>query len=176
MAVLELLFSTTDCQVWEMASVPGEQLRRFRSPQEVGAAFKLGVGPASAHLQLYSPSMGGRFRVRRLEFDRRRVKGPAWRQEGHGWGSIQLSFGGLHAGRITPSHTNHNSQRRASTWEASYAAELGRVADWNWTEVVRVSRAINRHIAKLATGEHGSRPILPSAWAAVAAGEGVCVI
>jgi hypothetical protein len=165
--LLEYVFTETDCAVYELSSRPGEQLRQFRAAGEVLAAFELGVGRAAVHLQLYSPSMGGSYRIRRIDFDPSRVKGPAWRLEGHGWGAIQLYLGGLHAGRILPSHTNHNSEKRARKWEPLLGRELGSVDAWNWPEVVRISRALNRRISSRALGKHGSRPILRAAWAAL---------
>ena len=116
-AVLTYIYGETDCQVYEMASRPGEDLRRFDTMADLLAAFDLGHGRASVLLQLYSPSMKGSFRIKRIDFDPARIKGPAWRFDACGWGTIQLYFGGIHENKIRPSHTNHNSEQRAVTWE-----------------------------------------------------------
>lgn len=172
--LLAFVFGDTGCRVYEMASEPGQPLRQFQSVEQVLAAFELGVARAGVHLQLYSPAMGGTFHIKRIDFDPRRVKGPLYRYDGHGWGAIQLYFGGLRDGRIAASHTSHNSEKRARAWEATAAADLGPVDAWHWREVVRISRAINRHISKHALGKHGSRPILPAAWSALQVGGVTC--
>jgi hypothetical protein len=169
-AVLHYIYGETDCQVYEMASRPGEELRRFNAVADLLAAFDLGHGRASVLLQLYSPSMKGSFRIKRIDFDPARVKGPTWRYDACGWGTIQLYFGGIHENNIRPSHTNHNSELRAAMWEPTSKEDLGAVATWDWEAVGRISRAINRRIAKLGVTKHGSRPVLPAAWAAANSG------
>ena len=169
-AVLNYVYGETDCHVYEMASRPGEDLRQFNAVADLLAAFDLGHGRTSVLLQLYSRSMKGSFRIKRIDFDPARVKGPAWRYDACGWGAIQLYFGGIHENQIHPSHTNHNSEQRAITWEPTSKGDLGAVASWDWEAVGRISSALNRRIARLGVSKHGSRPVLPAAWAAANSG------
>ncbi len=172
MAVLEFVFGQTECAVYEHYSEPGEELRRFHSSTQVAEAFDLGVGRgASVLLQLYDPSMKGIFRIRRIELNPDRFAPDPWRFEAHGWGAIQLQLGGLSEGKIYASHTNHNSEKRAASREATYFDDLGRADAWDWTAVTRISRKVNRFIQRLAPSKAGSRPLLPAAALLVEQGE-----
>jgi hypothetical protein len=167
LAVLDFVFAETGCRAYELASLPGQHVRSFASTSDVASAFQLGV--QDAFFQLHSRAMGGAARVRRLVVRPERTGAPGWRESSEGWGLIQLYFGALRDGRITPSHTNHNSEKRALTWAAK-VRDLGEPSEWNWDEVGRVSRSINRRIAQLARGKHGSRAVLPQAFDAVQTG------
>jgi hypothetical protein len=111
--------------------------------------------------------MRGRIVKHRINFKSGSVAASRFRYDAEGWGLVQLYFGIMRDGRLSPSHTNHNSQKRARNWESLYK-RLGPVDAWNWSEVSRVSGRLNRFIKSLATGRQGSRPILPVAQEGVA--------
>ncbi len=170
LSVIEFVLEKTDCAVYEHYSAPGQELQRFDSLAALRRV--LVAADSSANFQLYSSSMKGLFRIRKIELDPGRFPVDPWRFESHGWGAIQLQFGGLREGRILHSHTNHNSEKRALAWEATHRDDLGAVAAWDWPEVVRISRALNRFIRRCGVSKTGSRPVLPAAHEAVASGIG----
>ena len=97
------------------------------------------------------------------------MKGATFRYDSRGWGLIQLYFGQLRNGRLSPCHTNHNSESRAKTWESTYR-NLGSATKWDWKEVTRISGRLNRFIRGAAAAKEKSRPILRAAHEAQACG------
>jgi hypothetical protein len=163
--VLKFIFNETDCQVYELYSIPGEDLRQFKSVDETLAAYDLNTPRPGALLQLYSPSMGGYLSIRQFELDSRKFGPGALRSNTEGWGCIQLYLDGLDNDGIHPSHTNHNSENRALAWQSTFVDRLGPASAWNWRVVTAISSRINRHIRnKLAVSKDGSRPLLPQAF------------
>lgn len=122
-------------------------------------------------MQLYTPAMGGTVRARRIALTPNAIPGASYRFVSQGWGLIQVYFGELRDKTLKNSHTNHNSETRATTWAPTYADEQDRVDDWNWSEVERISGRFNRQIRKLAVSKHGSRPVLRQAHELVQRGE-----
>src|SRR5579864_2151775 len=157
------------CQVFESFSTPDSPLQQFTSTLEVRHALdKRGV--AHLGLMLYAPSMNGQFSIERFELRPGAIPGKSWREQISGWGMIQIELFNVQAGKLRPSFTNHNSENRARRW-ANTAPYLPSVDAWDFREVARISRRINRYISGLAVRKDGSRPILPSANAMVARGD-----
>jgi hypothetical protein len=159
--VLEFIFSSTRFDVYELHSNPGHEVRRFSGPQDVMAAYNE-AEEHDLHLALYSTSMEGKPKLRHIALNERRFGEPSFRYTTEGWGLIQLYLRKIRGGSLGPSHTNHNSHKRALAWEHAYS-ELGPVESWNWPEVTRLSRQLNRFIAKAAVSKLGSRPIMKGA-------------
>jgi hypothetical protein len=170
LAVLDFVLTQTESQVYESYSNPGTELRRFNSVGELALAFRPGVGGPSLLLSLYDPQMGGTVSIRRIELTPEEFSATPWRFTAEGWGLIQLSLRGLHEGQIFPSHTNHNTEKRALAWQSTHP-ELGEPASWNWRVVTSLSRRINRFVHRLAPHNSGSRPVLPAAAACVRSGQ-----
>jgi len=166
--ILEFVFAQPGWTLVELASVPDQPLRRFYSADAFMDAHD--VARDGALLQLYSPDMGGSIIERRIDFTPGAVGDAKGRTDSTGWGLIQLYLSGERDGRIGLSHTNHNSEARARQWEPISGDELGPVNAWDWTEVARISRRLNRHIRGLAVDKSGSRVILSNAAAGVARG------
>jgi hypothetical protein len=165
-AIMELVLR--ECRVFESYSVPDAPLREFASALDVSGAFTQG-GPGGLGLMLYSPSMKGEFIVERFELRPRAIPGKSWRERIGGWGLIQMQLGGVRQGALRPSSTNHNSETRARAWSGTIR-ELPPVEAWDFQEVTRISRRINRHITGLGVRKDGARPILPGAHALTTAG------
>jgi len=168
-AALVMSFVLRDWRVFETYSLPDEPLRSFASPLEVCDALE-NRGPAGLGLMIYSPSMKGEFIVERFELEPGAIPGKSWRERISGWGLIQMEFTGVRDDTLRPSFTNHNTERRARAWEGTYP-QLPPVGTWDFREVTRVSRRINRHIASIAVGNDGARPILPGADSMAKAGK-----
>jgi hypothetical protein len=164
-----MAFVLGECQVFEGYSLPGSSLRRFASPDEIQAAYEQ-QGPAGLSLSLYSPTMGGKFVIERFPLNPGVFPGARWREKISGWGLIQMEFPGLQGRKLRESFANHNSEKRARLWAKTYP-KIPSVAAWDFQEVSRISRRINRHIAGLAVRKDGARPILPAASAMVDRGD-----
>lgn len=160
--VIDFIFSNTPCQVFELYSEPGEAIRQFASSGDIADAYE-STQNTVLRLSLYAPTMLGSFSFHRLELERPHHRAGTHRFRAHGWGAIQLYFSKVTDKGLAPSHTNHNSERRASAW-AEKVADLGSPESWDWREVVRISRQINRYIAINGASKIGSRPILKHAF------------
>ena len=158
--LIDFLLSGTDCSIHQMHSELGQRPRVFTSVDEVLDDYDAATGLLL--LNLYSPSMGGEFIIRRIDLNVRRFGIGAHRYEAHGWGAIQFYLGKIHEGRLQCSHTNHNTEKRAQNRAAVYR-HLGSPDSWNWRVVRQISSRINRYIRKLAVAKEGSSSILPSA-------------
>jgi hypothetical protein len=80
-----------------------------------------------------------------------------------GWGLILLHYGGVFGEQeLRWSHTNHNSEKRASAW-AHTLNHLGDPAAWDWPAVTSASGKLNRTIRRMAVYKIGSHPVLPHA-------------
>jgi hypothetical protein len=166
--ILEFVFEQPDWTLVELASIPDQPLRRFDSADAVLDAYDLRT--SNALLQLYTPAHGGAIIEQRITFHPGAVGNAKGRTDSAGWGLIQLCLEREREGRIGLSHTNHNSEARARSWEPSYAHELGPVSAWNWTEVTRTSRRLNYFIRRSAVSKADSRVILPGAATRVSQG------
>jgi len=170
-AVIGFVYSNPGWRLIELSSEPERELREFSSAVELFASYpEVGEQATSLHLQLYCESMRGQVRHRRIDLNPGAIPGATFRYSSEGWGLIQLYFGILRDGRLAPSHTNHNSARRAAAWESLDRGRLGPVSAWDWDEVARISRRLNRFIHAAAKEKEGSRPVLPVAQLARSAG------
>ena len=170
-SILDFVFAQPGWTLVELASIPDQPLRRFHSTDALLDAHDL--ERSGALMQLYTPDLGGGIIERPIVFHPGAMGDAKGRTDSEGWGLIQLYLSGERDGRIGLSHTNHNSEARARSLETTYAHGLGPVSAWNWTEVERASRRLNRHIRQTAVGRSGSRVILPQAGARVAQGTGL---
>ena len=165
--IIEFVLAETSCRVFELSSEANEKLRKFRSFAELQSAKRKGVWPPL--LNLWSVSANPKVKVEKTKFAATKTR-PAWtREELQGWGPIQLYLESPREGELRPSHTNHNSKKRAERWAPTYP-EQPSVGGWDFATVNRESGRINRFIRKLAVGKVGSRVVLPGAQALFVAG------
>jgi hypothetical protein len=115
--------------------------------------------------------MKGPFTIERFALDP--VTGHSWRETIGGY-LISLDFRSLQDGRLPPSLTNHLSERGARA--RARVSDLPAIDSWDFREIARISRRINRRIASLAVGKSGSQPILPGADALVKSGAAVLTL
>jgi hypothetical protein len=157
LAVLEAVFTLDQFRVFEAYSEPDRGLREFHTPKEVPD------GPSGRHLVLYALASGPEPPARRIDLHPGALGGATFRDRCEGWGLIQLHFGGLIGEQeLQWSHTNHNTEKRASKW-AGASPELDDPALWNWAAVTKASAMLNRVIRKMAVRTIGSHPVLPQA-------------
>ena len=165
-SVLEFVVSRSECNIYECYSRFGEQLHQFESLVEIEAHFSIndwGIGAKeSILLQLYPRGASGRMVRRRINLDPTKCGGAKFRYSAEGWGLVQLYLEPPRDGQLRPSHTNHNSEARATAWSDTIH-DLGAPSDWSWDKVNSFSRRLNRFIRSLGVAKTGSRSILRQA-------------
>jgi hypothetical protein len=167
-SVLDFLLTHGECDIYELASRFEKPLQQFRSLSDFEAHFAIAdwrIGSSvTMHLQLYAHRSGGHFIARRVSLNPESCNGATFRYSAEGWGLIQLYLEAPRHGRLSSSHTNHNSAKRAEVWSDTIE-NLGSPSDWDWNRVSSFSGRLNRFIRSLAVAKDRSRPILPHAAA-----------
>lgn len=156
--------------MFEPYSLPDTELVEFHDTKEVHERYP-SPDPQRRHvlLQLWPTKASRSLRITRLKLDPLACDGHTFRHRVEGWGLIQLYLDGVSESGIRHSHTGHYSAKGASGWEG-IRSEVAPAEDWDFTEVARVSRRLNRHIQKIAVGRILSRPVLPGAAALIERG------
>src|SRR5262249_45957066 len=168
--ILQFVFESMDCRVFEANSRADHDLREFSSWEELVGSTDLELGNcALCFLMLWPVKASSQIRIRRIELDPATRSGK-YRHTLEGWGLISLRLGGMTEMKLHPSHTNHNSEKRARKWADVYKDRMGDPSDWNWDMVTRTSAKLNRRIHSLATAKINSRPVLAAAKEALDAG------
>ncbi|MFG6105292.1 hypothetical protein U2F10_23760 [Leptothoe sp. EHU-05/26/07-4] len=164
--ILDHLFETMPCRIFELASEFETEITEFRSLSDVERRYQIndwsqGQHP-TLHLQIYAEGAGGYVHFRRDDVNPQKCKGATYRHSCHGWGLIQLYLESPRNGSLRHSHMNHNSETRAHNWATTYP-ELGDPTGWNWAVVNAFSRKLNRVIRKSGVEKRSSRMVLPQA-------------
>jgi hypothetical protein len=159
--LIDFLFGSTDARVFESYSEYGQELREFRSFDELAASYPVGVDEhghgTAVLLQLWSPSVMVDPEIERIALDARHCQGHTFRYRIEGWGLIQLYLGGVHGHIITASHFGHNSEKRARAW--------GHADGVDWGALTKLSNRIQYHIRRrLAVARVPGRPVLREAY------------
>jgi hypothetical protein len=161
-AVLDAVFDLGLFRVFEAYSEPDRGLREFHAPEAVPD------GPSGRHLELYALGSGPRAHGPAHDLHPGALGAATFRYSCEGWGLIQLHFEGVVGEQeLRWSHTNHNTEKRASKW-AGASPELGDPALWNWAAVTSASGMLNRVIRRMAVSKIGSHPVLPQAGQLIA--------
>ncbi|MGH7627778.1 MAG: hypothetical protein ACREOJ_20980 [Gemmatimonadaceae bacterium] len=167
-AVLDHVFESTDCRVYEAYSEYDRPLREFASRSLIEQAWPLGDDPhatgAAVFLQLWSPQTVGAPRIERIRLQSGAVHGRTHRYVIGGWGLLQLQFGGVAGRTLTASRLALNSKSRAARWQDTYLDKLGPIDAWDWSRLARVARALQSHLRHhLSVERLGTRPVLRAA-------------
>lgn len=160
-AIMDFLFTSTDVRIFELYSELGQEIREFRSFDELDAAFRIGIDQfgngMAIHLQLWSPSVENGPSIERVNLNPAKCRGHTFRYSFGGWASIQLYFGGLYEQIITRSHLGHNTEIRARNW--------GYMDGVDWIALRKLSNKIQYHIRnRLAAARVPGRPVLAEAY------------
>lgn len=143
--------------MFEAHSEPDRRLREFRTAAEVPD------GTSGRHLMLYAIGSGPEPVASRIRLEPGALGDATFRYSCEGWGLVQLLYGGPVDGQeLRWSHTNHNTEKRASRWAETYP-EFGDPSRWDRPAVTRASGALNRAIRRMAVNKIGSRPVLAHA-------------
>ena len=163
--ILDFIFSSEKFRVFESYSRLDHGLVEFKSAEHFREHFGSG-GPGettSILLQLFTKAGCGEPLIRRIKLKPGALGNAKFRFTCEGWGLIQLHIETPRQNLLRPSHTNHNSEKRALAWAPTYRDELGEPSEWDWAEIERASRKLDSFIRRLSVEKVGSRPVLPVA-------------
>jgi len=167
-AVMNFVFTETDCRVFESYSKFGCELREFKSTDEIASVPNFGFPIRTADsvsLQLWSLSASSEARIERIALSPKHCDGHTFRYCINGWGLMKFDFSGVRGRTIQNSYFGHNSEKRARGWEDTYRDQLAPADSWDWEKLGKISGKIRYHVGKrIAAGKVGSRPILPAAF------------
>lgn len=144
----EAIFQESPTAVVEAYSSFGQELREFRSAEEVCEYAKANRGSsnASVHLAIHYVDMAGALNRTRIELNAGKCDGHAYRYEAEGWGLIWVHIE-LKQSSVG-SFVSANSEKRATTWAATYP-DMESPSVWHWSAVARHLRRLRR-VLKLA--------------------------
>lgn len=158
--LLSFIHAQTDIVVFDSYSELDQEVRRFKSLEQVEAAHRLGGHPA-IHFQLWSQAVMKRPIIRRIEL---KVPGHTFRYAVEGAGLMQLYPDGVKDGIIHHTHfgcwTEAGARRRS----------IHSPDDCDWRALSKVSGQIQRQVRKMATAKLYTRPVLRHAFDAVLCG------
>jgi hypothetical protein len=165
-AILQFLLSRGDCDFYELYSRFDQPLRQFHSLSDFEQHYSIADWKEGANesilLQLHPHGANGHVATRRIDLNPDACPPATFRYACEGWGLVQLYLEPLKDGSLRPSHTNHNSERRAKAWSDA-VHDVDDPAGWDWPRVTSFSRRLNRFIRSLAVAKAASRVILPHA-------------
>ncbi len=163
--IVSFVLSEPRFRLFESYSRPDQELVEIKSREHFRAHFspELNGKGTSILLQLFTVGGGGEPLLRRIELKPGALGNAKFRFACEGWGLIQLCFELPKQKVLRPSHTNHNSEKRALAWVGTYEDQLGSPTRWDWKEVERASRQLNTFIRRLSVEKVGSRLVLPTA-------------
>jgi hypothetical protein len=169
-AMFNFLFTQTDVSVFDHYSEPDQELREFRSVDELEAVHPIGVdlhgNGLSLTLQLWSPSVMPVLPLERFALDPSSCDGHTFRYRLRGGGLIQLYLGGVYEKWLTKTHYGHFSSKGAARWNLEQGVD--------WEALSKLSNKIQYHIRKrLAVAKVSVLPVLPQAYAL--AEQGYCL-
>ena len=137
--ILEYIFKKTDLRVYDLSSLPGQEICEYKSTNEISEKFDLDNGDKFANtFQLWEPNHQGKPIFNKIILDPKYCNGNKFRFSTEGWGLIQLYLGGIKNNELHHSHIGHFSERGAVSWESTNETN-GKVNLWNWKEIQSTS-------------------------------------
>ena len=165
--ILDFLFDSNTCEVYELSSDFDKPLKLFTSTQAVLDQFKRKYSNGklwnSVYLQIMVLGCGPNFQPTRVVLDPLKCSGATHKYKASGWGLIQLYLHTISDGALGDSHSNHNSLKRAESWSL-LSEGWDSPEDWNFSGISKFSSRLNRTIRKAAVAKIESRVILPNAY------------
>lgn len=159
--VLDYLLRETDLQIFDSYSPYGQEVRQFRTLDEISEAFDWEKEIVT--LKLWSPSFKGHYKFRKINLNPRSCNGYEFRYCIEGWGLIQISFGIISEKLLQSTVISHFTEKGAQRWETS-GNDKGPVSDWDWASVNSYSRKLKYHIhKKMAVRLQNGSAVLPEA-------------
>lgn len=156
LAILDFLFASTDCCLYELDSEYGKPIRKYCHLSEVHQAFRSGRAPESVlptHLCPWSPSAFSDPIIERIALIPEKCQGHTFRYVFRGPGSVVFHFGGIAKNEIAYSEYSHFE-------ETSSVGQDG----VNWAIFKKLSGKIQYHIrGRLAVAKLPGHFVLPDA-------------
>jgi hypothetical protein len=147
--------------IFQSYSDPEQPLKEFKNVKEL--VDELNTQGYPLQLVLWKKPFGFEYKISKLELNPKYCNGKTFRYRIDGWGLILLQVNGPKGNSLEPSSISHNSEKRATAWEATNI-ELGKVREVNWDEINSTSRMLKYYIGKkLAKGRINSLDTLPNA-------------
>ena len=165
--VAMLVLEETDCRLYEADSEIDQPLRELDVEDIRRWIERKRSAERYLGLAAWPPATKQRFRIRNV---RLQTPDGGVRQIAEGWGLIWLHLFDVRDGSLARSTVNANSEARARRWADTHA-ELGPVDAWNWSEVARLHRRIERLIrTRLVVDSYDGVLMLAGAGAAFRSG------
>jgi hypothetical protein len=156
LAILDFMFASTDCCLYELASAYGMPIRKYSNLSEAKQAFQLGRAPGSVlptHLRPWSPSAFSDPEIERISLRPEKCQGHTFRYVFRGPGSVVFHFGEVTASEIGYSEYSHFE-------ESSPMVQDG----INWPIFKKLSGKIQYHIrGRLAVAKLPGHSVLADA-------------
>jgi hypothetical protein len=171
LAIVRFIFDNTDCKIYESNSRNTRTLPSYDSFDDFMAGRKKDIRYGQLRFDLHAPSMKGKIKFERSEWEEKPRQRAGSSFTVHGWGLIQLNFGGLDDCGIDRSDVGGNSEKRALNLEGTYRRSLGPVSDWDWKAVYSISSKICRFVRKTAVDKVQGKPVLPAVHKLVSEGK-----
>ncbi|BFM48765.1 hypothetical protein [Marinomonas sp. THO17] len=172
--ILDFIFCEMECRVFESYSEYDKDLVEFSNAQEVFEYYQLAEFSntlnRSANLILWPVNASESVKVNRIELNPQKCQGATHRYRVDGWGLISLELKGINQAGLKYSHTNHNTEKRATAWGPNYSDVMGSPTDWDWKAVSSASRKLNNFIRKNSNKKVGSMPVMQCAETVTLAG------
>jgi hypothetical protein len=162
-SLLEYIFSDTGFRIFDHYSTYGQELKEYKSSQEVADTFDLKNGKANeVQLALWNPNHGMMNIVRKVDLNPKYCNGHTFRYSATGWSLQQLYFGGLLDNKLYYSTLQGFNEKGAidkDTINSNRTAHL-----LNWVQIKSDQRRLKYFIeTKLTTRKIGTFLILKSA-------------
>ncbi|SEL62365.1 hypothetical protein SAMN05216262_11565 [Colwellia chukchiensis] len=172
--ILDFVFDEMGCRVFESYSAYETELVEFLSTKEVVEYYQLdefsNCQNRSATLMLWPVKASLNVKVNRIELNPKKCRGATHRYRVDGWGLISLELKGINKAGLQYSHTNHNTEKRATAWEPNYSDVMGSPSEWDWKAVSSASRKLNNFIKKNSNKKVGPMPVMQCAETVTLAG------
>lgn len=162
--ILDYIFNETDLKAFDLSSAAGEEIRSYKTTQEIVTKFDLENGKQFAvTFNLWSPEFMGEIIFQKRELNPKRCNGHTFKFTTEGWGLIQLYFGGRTDKRLYKSSIGHNSEKRALGHQPSIQRIPG-PDQWDWKTIEQTSRKLKYLIHnKLSSRKIGGTGIMKGA-------------
>ena len=146
--ILNFIFNELELKVFDSYSKPEKSIIEYKNTDDIISCVDLKNGTEYAQtFKLWHPNFSTDVLIEKINLNPEKCDGHTFRYAIRGWGMIQLSFGGLDKNRLHPSSISHFNEKGALRKETSNHIN-GKVSDWNWKEISRVSRKLKYHIEK----------------------------
>ncbi|MBJ2175555.1 hypothetical protein JBL43_14985 [Aureibaculum sp. A20] len=151
--VLNYIINELELKIFDSYSKYDESIIEYKSVEEIINHNDLKNGTEYAtSFRLWHPIFSPKVLVEKINLNPEKCNGHTFRYAARGWGMINLHFGGLKKNRLHRSSIGHFNEKGALRIETSNHIN-GKVTDWNWKDISKISRKLKYQIDKKMTVE-----------------------